>query len=272
MTSADLVLEALWRDYTASTPQAALIHNLLAARGEQIVNDHVALRSFGGFAGHRGVGIADLQRGFEATGWQPRDNYVFGDKHLVARYWQHENPALPKVFISELEVNKLSPHAQQIIAGLLSQLPADFAQRADLPWAGRPWQVSHAQYTALLAESEYAAWLAAFGFRVNHFTVDVNRLQTFASLTALNDFLLEQNITLNRAGGLVKGNPAERLEQSSTMAAPVEVQFSDGVFQIPSCYYEFAKRYPLPSGELFQGFVPASANKLFESTNVRSAQ
>ncbi len=269
MTQADQVLEALWRDYTTSTPQAALIHQLLAARGERIVNDHIALRSFGAFSGNAGLGMAELQHCFTTAGWVARDSYVFTDKYLMARYWQHPDASLPKVFISELEVDKLSARAGAIIAELLAQLPVDFATRADLPWAGRPWQVTHSQYTELLAESEYAAWLAAFGFRVNHFTVDVNRLHTFDSLSALNDFLVQQGIELNRAGGLVKGNPGERLEQSSTMAAPIAVQFSDGVFNIPSCYYEFAKRYPLPNGDMFQGFVPASANKLFESTNVK---
>ena len=46
VTPADL-LDALWRDYTALTPQAARVHALFTARGEAIVNDHVALRTFG---------------------------------------------------------------------------------------------------------------------------------------------------------------------------------------------------------------------------------
>ena len=46
-TSAADYLAALWRDYTAITPQAARIHALFAARGETIVNDHVALRTYG---------------------------------------------------------------------------------------------------------------------------------------------------------------------------------------------------------------------------------
>ena len=54
---------------------------------------------------------------------------------------------------------------------------------------------------------------------------------------------------------MVKGTPADRLEQSSTLADAIEVEFSDRTAKIPSCYYEFARRYPLPSGELFQGFV-----------------
>ncbi len=263
MTIAEL-LDALWRDYVASTPQAQRIHHLLAERGELIRNDHVALRTYG----VPGIGIAELARTFEALGWEPRDRYRFTDKHLRARYWQHADAALPKVFISELVVEELSPAAQEIIARLVAQLPADFGARADLPWAGRPWQVAHGEYRALLAESEYAAWVAAFGFRVNHFTVAVRSLSTFPDLLALDAFLVEHGFRLNDSGGVVKGTPAERLEQSSTRADSIDVAFTDATVRIPSCYYEFARRYPLPDGELFHGFVPASADKIFESTDV----
>lgn len=264
MTTTEL-LDALWRDYVASTPQADRIHRLLTERGEDIHNDHVALRTYG----VDGIGVDAIARPFERLGWRARDHYRFADKHLRARYWQHDDPALPKVFISELVLAELSPAAQAIIAGLIAQLPPGFGERADLPYAGRPWRVTHADYLALLAESEYAAWVAAFGFRVNHFTIDVGSLVTFPDLTALDAFLIEHGFTLNEAGGTIKGTPADRLEQSSTRADLVEVAFADTTARIPSCYYEFARRYPLPSGELFHGFVPASADKLFESTDVR---
>jgi hypothetical protein len=263
VTTADL-LDALWRDYVASTPQADRIHRLLAARGERIRNDHVALRTYGG-----PIGIDALAAPFEAAGWEARESYRFAEKHLIARYWQHADPALPKVFISELVLAELSPKSHAIVDGLIAQLPAEFAKREDLPWAGRPWTIAHADYTALLAESEYAAWVAAFGFRVNHFTVDVSSLSTFPDLVALNAFLVEHGFALNGSGGVVKGTPADCLEQSSTLADAIEVEFSDRSAKIPSCYYEFARRYPLPSGELFQGFVPASADKIFESTDAR---
>jgi hypothetical protein len=258
------LLDALWRDYVATTPQAARIHALLAARGEPVRNDHVALRTYGVPA----ISIAALARPFEALGWQGRDRYRFDTKHLVARYWQHPDPALPKVFISELCVDELSPASCAIIDRLVGQLPAGFGGRADLPWAGRPWSVTRGDYEALLADSEYAAWVAAFGFRVNHFTVDVNALTTFADLPSLAAFLVAHGFTLNEAGGTIKGTPAERLEQISTRADSTAVDFADATVTIPSCYYEFARRYPLPSGELFHGFVPASADKIFESTDV----
>jgi hypothetical protein len=262
--SAGALLAALWRDYTASTPQAERIHQLLAERGEHVGNDHVALRTFG----LPGIGIAALARPFETLGWleQP-DRYTFADKKLDARYWRHPDPALPKIFISELRTAELSAAAGRIIDGLVRQLPAGFGARADLPYAGRPWHVSRADYEALLAESEYAAWVAAFGFRVNHFTVSVNALTTFPDLPALNAFLVDHGFRLNEAGGVIKGSPAERLEQSATLADLVAVELADATVRIPSCYYEFARRYPLPDGELFHGFVPASADKIFESTD-----
>jgi hypothetical protein len=260
------LLDALWADYVATTPQAERIHELLARRGEDVKNDHVALRTFG----LPGIGIAALARPFEALGWvmQP-ERYRFDDKKLVARYWRHPDPALPKVFISELCVHELSASARQIIESLVAALPKGFGERVDLPYAGRPWHVRQAEYDSLLRESEYAAWVAAFGFRVNHFTVNVNTLTTFPDLLSLDAFLVEHGFTLNESGGAIKGTPADRLEQSSTRADQIDVTFSDGTRKIPSCYYEFARRYPLPSGELFHGFVPTSADKIFESTDVK---
>jgi hypothetical protein len=240
VTGIQTLLTALWQDYVATTPQAERIHALLAARGERVDNDHVALRTYG----IPGIGIDALARPFEALGWEPRDRYRFDDKKLVARYWQHPDPSLPKVFISELCVAELSAGAQEIIDRLVVQLPAGFGMRSDLPWAGRPWQVRKADYDALLAESEYAAWVAAFGFRVNHFTVAVSSLTTFSDLQSLDAFLVEHGFTLNEAGGTIKGTPAVRLEQSSTRADTVAVEFRS--VRGSSCYYEFARRYPLP--------------------------
>jgi hypothetical protein len=198
------------------------------------------------------------------------DRYRFHDKKLVARYWRHDDPALPKVFISELQVHELSAAAYQIIVQLVAQLPPKFGERPDLPWAGRPWTVRRAEYQSLLFESEYAAWVAAFGFRVNHFTVLVNALTTFPDLQSLDAFLVDHGFTLNESGGAIKGTPAQLLEQSSTRADSIEVELAGENLRVPSCYYEFARRYPLPSGELFQGFVPTSADKIFESTDVKT--
>lgn len=53
------------------------------------------------------------------------------------------------------------------------------------------------------------------------------------------------------------------------MANTVQVTFDDGSAEVPGCFYEFARRYPDADGSLFQGFIAASADKIFESTDRR---
>jgi len=107
-----------------------------------------------------------------------------------------------------------------------------------------------------------------FGFRANHFTVFVNHLKTLKSIEEINEFLKSKGLTLNTSGGEVKGTPAELLEQSSTMANKVPVKFRQGTFEVLNSYYEFARRYADANGKLYTGFIAASADKIFESTDV----
>ena len=122
-------------------------------------------------------------------------------------------------------------------------------------------------YSKFYQESEYAAWTAAFGIRVNHFTVYVNALRSFKGLPDLNDFLRSNDLALSQAGGEIKGSTEQGLEQSSTVARKVPWRFAGGAsHDIMSCYYEFAARYvKRGQSELFQGFLPDSANRIFES-------
>jgi Domain of unknown function (DUF1338) len=260
------LLDELWRDYAALNVQAGKIHALLGSLGERVVNDHVALRGLADSS----VSLDGLARPFVAAGYREGGRYRFADKKLDARHYEPPQEDLPLVFVSELRSSELSPRLRAILASLLTQLPDDFARRDDLPIAGRPWRVRFVDYAALCAESEYAGWLAAFGLRANHFTVRVNALRRFDSLARLNELLEEHGFVLNDAGGKIKGSPEVHLEQSATLAEPVEVEFAEGIRRVPGCYYEFAKRYPLPSGELYTGFVERSADKIFESTDRRS--
>jgi hypothetical protein len=257
------LFQRLWDDYASITPQAGRVHRLLEERGERIVNDHIAFRTYG----VPEVEIEVLDRAFVGAGYQPAEAYDFPEKKLFAYHYEHSAPGLPKIFVSALDVGALSREAQEIIAGLIKQIPVGYTSRALFATSGRPWKVSYTDYQRLANESEYAAWVAAFGFRANHFTVDVGSLQTFRDLPQLNRFLAEKGFALNQSGGEIKGSPEVFLEQSSTMADEVEVEFSDGRFLVPSCYYEFARRYCMPNGQIFQGFVARSADRLFESTH-----
>ena len=265
MTTIHELLDALWQDYRGLNPQAGQIHQLLTERGETVVNDHIALRTFDDAR----VNIDVLSQAFIEAGYSEQDSYTFTEKKLRARHYEHGDAALPKVFISELKLADFSGTLNDLVGQLLDQVADDQWQRPDLPVAGRPWSLAYRDYQMLADESEYAGWVAAFGFRANHFTVLVNALQTVDSLQQLNELLKQSGFALNASGGEIKGAPDVYLEQSSTLADQVPVDFSDGTHTIPCCYYEFARRYPLADGTLFSGFVARSADKIFESTDRR---
>lgn len=260
------LFHSLWQQYLQVTPSALPIQQLLG-QGQMVINDHIALRTFD----LPDIGVEDLGNHFQNLGFCWQDEYYFEVKKLRARYLKHPDPQVPKVFISELQVGELSSMAQRIIGQLYQQLPNSFMRESQDLYAGALWQVSYKDYQQLLSESEYAAWLAAFGYRANHFTVSVNDLEGVSDLQQINATLLDAGYQLNRSGGTIKGSPQAMLEQSATLADHVQVAFSDQSVLIPSCFYEFALRYCDGHGQLYQGFVPTSADQIFDSTNHRLA-
>ena len=84
----------------------------------------------------------------------------------------------------------------------------------------------------------------------------------------------EEGREVSDAGGRVKGSPAVFLEQGSTRADRMPVTFAGGeTREIPTCYYEFALRHPMPNGELYQGIVsPRARTRFSESTNTRTEE
>lgn len=261
----ELMFEKMWQDYTRLNPSVLKVHKVFTDAGETVANDHVAFRTFN----HPRIGLKAMSRFFVENGFVSKGEYHFKVKKLYAQHFEHPNPEIPKVFISELLTEQMSATTQKTIAGLIEQMDLQLASKDDFCLQGRPWNVSHSTYQELLNESEYAAWMAAFGFRVNHFTVLVNRLKKLKDLNMVNQALKGAGFRLNTSGGEIKGSESIGLMQSSTLAEPVDVAFSDGNHSIPACYYEFAQRFPV-NGKLYQGFVEQSADKIFESTNVRS--
>jgi len=255
-------LDKLWLNYSAITPSASSINSLFESRGEQVKNDHIAFRTFN----DPRVNIKKLASPFMRLGYEPKQEYYFEEKKLNARHYEHPEEGLPKIFISELMLEKCTPTLQATVLHLLNSLsPGDLTE--DLIFSGRLWDKPFLDtYEQLREESEYAAWLYLYGFVVNHFTVDVNALNGFTSIEQVNDFLKDNGFKLNASGGEVKGKPSDLLQQSSTLADKIHYDFHEGEYEVPGCYYEFAMRYE-KNGKLFNGFITSSADKIFESTN-----
>lgn len=263
-TDLNTLFAELWKEYVKVTPSAEKIHELLrGAEGSKIINDHIALRTFN----LEKVGLEKLAAHFRQLGYEEGGDYHFEAKKLYAKHFEHPDPTAPKVFISELLVDQLSPALQATVESLVDAVNPEAVTADNFLYSGSHWSVDYATYQRLLEESEYAAWMAAWGYRANHFTVNVNELDQFDSIEAVNQKLKAHGFQLNSAGGEIKGSPETLLEQSSTMADRVPVRFSDQTVTIPSCFYEFALRYPKADGSLYTGFVAASADKIFESTH-----
>lgn len=264
------IFDKLWTGHKALCPSSHKIHALLADRGESIENDHIALRTFR----HPLCGVDVLAEPFLNMGYVESGEYHFEEKKLYAKHYQiPNNPSAPKIFISELLLEHFSDELQKTISYAIESAEAKVYQSGELVIAGRPWKnIAYATYQKLREESEYAAWLYVYGFCANHFTVYVNPLNNFPTLESLNSFLEEQNFSLNSAGGKIKGTPEQLLEQSSILADKITVDFTDGSHQIPGCYYEFARRYPGADGNIYQGFIAASADKIFESTDAKEQE
>jgi hypothetical protein len=255
----------LWEDFVKIAPRAAALRHMLLEAGEHVENDHVAFRTLA----RPGLGISALEARILDLGYAPLDDYEFPDKHLRARAYLCDGS--PRIFLSELVVEELSDRAQALLDGLAQQAVRVLPAGPEIFWAGRLWQpLPFADYESLAEESEYAGWLAALGLRPNHFTVSINALKRLCSVEAVLGFAEAAGYRINKVGGRVKGTPMDLLEQGSTLAELVPVEFEGGeVHEIPTCYYEFALRYRGAGGELYQGFVPSSAGRIFESTNRR---
>ena len=261
------IFDRLWNDYSTRNPSVSKIHNLLKNEGENIVNDHIAFRTLD----LPGINIETLSAPFLNNGYQPAGQYDFPEKHLFARHFEIPGDAkAPRIFISQLILKDCSPIVGETLNDVFKNVDMEKLKKKDeIIFAGQIFfPLSYTVYDRLRKESEYAAWFYVYGFRANHFTVSVNDLKKYNSIVKLNEFLKNNGFILNSSGGEIKGTPAELLQQSSTMGDLIKISFIEGDYEVPSCYYEFAQRYPDSDGKLYSGFIAKSADKIFESTNL----
>ncbi|HZL90560.1 MAG TPA: DUF1338 domain-containing protein [Pirellulaceae bacterium] len=291
------LFDQLWDRYRQRVSYVQTYEQVIRNSGATFFNDHIAFRTFACQQPH--TGIASVSRIFEALGYRAAGNYHFEDKQLTAIHFQHPNPQLPKLFVSELKVWELDPAAAKIInrtlgshrpaiaeellAALtrLDQSRSDYSQmlRAAVAWFHElPWRVPTREDVATLnSASQYAAWVLVHGYNVNHFTSLINS----HGVPALDD--IEKTIAALSTAGVpmkkeIEGQRGSKLRQSATEAVNIDVDVLDNgaARKMPwsYAYFELAQRdeYVDPqTGKRvrFEGFLGPQATNLFEMTRVK---
>lgn len=295
----DLLFDRLWQDYRRRVPYAERYVQLVAERGGRVVNDHIAFRSLNVELPMQPAGIEALRRIFTTLGYRVAGNYDFPDTHLTAIHLLHEDPWMPKLFMSQLEVDRLAPEiAGQIREAALAAQPGyrypdeiitalaedrlDTRHLTDAvdrlvkvfrrPWSPPP----RATVLAANAASQYAAWTLLHGNSINHFTAWINE-QAVAEWPDI-----ETTMAALKAAGIpikstIEGERGTKLRQSATAAADgdfavCEPDGSEATLHWSYAYYELAERGQIKdeSGALvpFTGFLGAQTTGLFEMTRV----
>ncbi len=284
----EFILDGLMQRYQDRVPAVerlfqALLKEGIVLKNADVQNDHIAFRTMG----VKHLGIASMEKIFLHYGYQKKEYFLFEEKKLNA-YWYHPPlPQYPRIFLSELRVQDLSPGTQAIIHSYTNQITADPLDQIDLndEYAidtflhSGLWSLpSLADYKALQKESEYAAWVIYNRYYLNHFTISVHNLPKYNDLEVFNLWLEKNGFILNNAGGKIKHSPDGLLLQSSTVAEMIEATFLNNEKEtIAGSYVEFAERKVLPQfAHLLpheierehrrDGFETKNANKIFEST------
>jgi hypothetical protein len=285
----DIFLNMLFERYQQKVPAVkkitgAMIAQRMVASQQEIVNDHIAFRTLG----LPRLGMQSFEKIFLHHGYTKRDYYYFEGKKLNAYWYAPPSEAYPRIFMSELVVNQLSPEAQQIIHQYTDSITADPVDALDLDNGQEIGEFFHQalwplptknDYETLLAESEYAAWVIYNRYYLNHYTISVHALEKGNNtLAQFDDFVESLGIKLNTSGGKIKISEDKLLLQSSTVAEMQEATFAGGdTMSIAGSYVEFAERLVLPefanlpANEINgthrrDGFETNNADKIFEST------
>jgi hypothetical protein len=258
--AARALLDRLWDDYRSINPWADTLRAWLVADGGRLVHDHVALRT----VSHPKFGIARTARPFEEAGYALAGEYEFPSKRLVGRHYEVDDPDLPKVFITELQLEACTRSLKDMMSSLGRGLDPDAWPVDAFAIGGRLWNpILHEVYDRLREESKYAAWIAAFGFRAHRFAVLVNALEGHRTLPDILDYLWAHGLDPLDAGGdpgrAVRGSPEAGLERASTRAIPTTIRLGDGPVEIPGPRDAFVVRHPTTDGTLFHGFLDESA-------------
>jgi hypothetical protein len=294
------LLQRLWEQYLKRVSYAQKYVDLVEEKGGNVVNDHIALRTFNTHTGEQPEGIRAIKHILNCLEYTPATKYNFTKKKLKAVHFEHPDDMFPKIFVSQLEVDELPDWAQSIIKSAVKETPYILSDNSikllgllredgELPrvaaealitdltqYFRRPWKIPKKENVLQLNDvSQYAAWVLLHGNSVNHFTAYINyqNVAEWPDLEATCKGLALAGVPMKDS---LEGEKGSKLQQSATQAVKEEVKVKgeDGIEKMKwtYAYYELAERgYIEENGKkkLFSGFLGEQATHLFDMTQTR---
>lgn len=292
-----LLIGKLWEQFVERVPYAHQYAGLVKEKGGKVVIDHLAFRTFNTHTGEQPEGIRAIKHVLNFLGYVPVTKYRFPKKNLNSIHFEHPDETLPKIFVSQLEVNELPAWAQSVINDtvhntcyLLSDrsiellrileenkvLPneaADYLVDDLAQYFRRAWNIPLKENVLKINDvSQFGAWVLIHGNAVNHVAVLINgqNIKEWPDLETTYNALVAAGIPMK---GTIEGDSGSKLRQTATLASKEEVDVKGGiVFEKmfwTYAYFELTERNYIDVGgvrKLFSGFLADQANHLFNLT------
>ncbi len=294
------LVHKLWEPYLKRVNYAHKYHEMLEKKGGNLVFDHLAFRTLNTHTGEQPEGIQAIGHIIRSLGYLKAGDYQFVKKKLKAAYFEHTEQALPKIFVSQLEIEELPEWAQKKVKETVKETPyllsdvgiellnrlksereltaeaAEVLENELVYYFRRPWRPPFKETVLSLNDvSQYGAWVLLHGNSVNHFAVDINaqQVKSWPDLETTCEAVKRAGIPMKPE---IEGAKGSKLQQSATLAVKegVEVRGDDGPEKITWTYgyFEFTQRgFTKENGKkkLFSGFLGEQARHLFNMTQTR---
>ncbi len=293
--------ENLWQQYIRRVPYARIYSDLVTEKGGKVAHDHISFRTFNTNTGEQPNGIKALGHLFEILNYQKSGKYKFSKMKATAAHFEHPDPLLPKIFVSQLEVAELPGWAQFIIndcvaethylisdeaiellnnlgnKGSITNEAGEILVEELTGYFRRPWKLPTKDDLLKINDvSPYAAWTLLHGNSVNHFAAAINfqGVSIWPDIETTCRAMAEEGIPMKNE---LEGKKGSILRQSATLAVKETIPFRGENGEIEEmdwtyAYYEFTERgYIIGEGgeKLFTGFIPDQDTQLFKMTETR---
>ncbi len=297
----DLLVDRLWKQYLQRVYYAQKYKDLVTGKGGRVVHDHIAFCTLNVHTGEQPEGISAISHIIRMLDYKKAGVYKFPRMKLTACHYEHPDPMLPKIFVSQLEVTEFSEWFKELVheqvvdtpyllsdqgIELLNLLKAQGALPSEAAeilageltgYFSRPWGIIPKEILLKINDvSQYAAWTLLFGNSVNHFAAFINHQEVaeWPDLESTCNGLLKAGVPMK---DIIEGEKGSKLQQTATQAVKEEVEIIDEEgepegMEWPYAYYELTERgFEEEGGEkkLFSGFLGEQAVHLFNLTRNR---